>query len=80
MKENGLPGRKSMTKLHGGIYHHTLTPDKNGTKTEEKTDTFYLYTIFDQRRVDIIDQVEYGVYDMLTTHVLPVWDLLPPLT
>ena len=25
----------------------------------------YLYTIFDQRRVDSIDQVEYGVQDRL---------------
>ena len=43
----------------------------------------YLYTIFDQRRVDIIGQVEcnmYGVHDRLhTSHLPPVWDLLLPL-
>ena len=30
----------------------------------------YLYTIFDQRRVDIIDKVEYGVHDRL--HIYPL--------
>ena len=30
----------------------------------------YLYIIFDQRRVDIIDQVEYGVHDRL--HIYPL--------
>ena len=37
----------------------------------------YHYTIFDQRRVDIIEQVEYGVHDRL--HIYPVWNLLLPL-
>ena len=30
----------------------------------------YLHTIFDQRRVDIIDKVEYGVHDRL--HIYPL--------
>ena len=30
----------------------------------------YLYTLFDQCRVDIIDQVEYGVHDRL--HIYPL--------
>ena len=30
----------------------------------------YLYIIVDQRRVDIIDQVEYGVHDRLHIHPL----------
>ena len=30
----------------------------------------YIYTIFDQCRVDIIDQVEYGVHDWL--HIYPL--------
>ena len=30
----------------------------------------YLYTIFDQRSVDIIDQVEYGVHDRLPIYPL----------
>ena len=38
----------------------------------------HLYTIFDQRRVDIIDQVEYGVHDRLDIYP-PVCDLLLPL-
>ena len=33
----------------------------------------YLYTIFDQRRVDIIDKVEYGVHDRL--HIYPLCEI-----
>ena len=33
---------------------------------------FYLYTIFDQRRVDIIDPVEFGVHDRLHIYQLCV--------
>ena len=39
----------------------------------------YLYTIFDQRRLDIIDQVEHGRSPQQVTHLPPVWDLLLPL-
>ena len=42
----------------------------------------YLYTIFDQRRLDIIDQVEHGRSGrspQQVTHLPPVWDLLLPL-
>ena len=44
-----------------------------------KTKTLYLYTIFDQRRLDIIDQVEHGRSPQQVTHLPPVWDLLLPL-
>ena len=43
------------------------------------TFTLYLYTIFDQRRLDIIDQVEHGRSPQQVTHLPPVWDLLLPL-
>ena len=33
----------------------------------------YLYTIFDQHRLDIIDQVEHGRSPQQVTHVPPVW-------
>ena len=33
----------------------------------------YFYIIFDQRRVDIIDQVEYGVHGRL--HIYPLCDI-----
>ena len=33
-------------------------------------DYLYLYALFDQRRVDIIDQVEYGVHNRL--HIYPL--------
>ena len=36
-------------------------------------------TIFDQRRLDIIDQVEHGRSPQQVTHLPPVWDLLLPL-
>ena len=39
----------------------------------------YLYTIFDQRRLDIIDQVEHGRSPQQVTHLPPVWDRLLPL-
>ena len=39
----------------------------------------YLYTIFDQRRLDNIDQVEHGQSPQQVTHLPPVWDLLFPL-
>ena len=39
----------------------------------------YLYTIFDQRRLDIIDQVEHGRSPQQVTHLPPVWDILLPL-
>ena len=39
----------------------------------------YIYTIFDQRRLDIIDQVEHGRSPQQVTHLPPVWDLLLPL-
>ena len=33
----------------------------------------YLYSVFNQRRLDIVDQVECGVHDRYT-HLPPVWD------
>ena len=39
----------------------------------------YLYTIFDQRRLDIFDQVEHGRSPQQVTHLPPVWDILLPL-
>ena len=39
----------------------------------------YLYTMFDQRRLDIIDQVEHGRSPQQVTHLPPVWDILLPL-
>ena len=51
-----------------------------GYCADRMTDLYlYLYTIFDQRRLDIIDQVEHGRSPQQVTHLPPVWDLLLPL-
>ena len=47
--------------------------------TDKSVLYLYLYTIFDQRRLDIIDQVEHGRSPQQVTHLPPVWDLLLPL-
>ena len=49
------------------------TPEKNALLKSEVVFTFiYLYTIFDQRRLDIIDQVEHGRSSQQVTHLPPV--------
>ena len=37
---------------------------------QDITSLHHLYTLFDQRRVDVIDQVEYGVHDR--SHIYPL--------
>ena len=63
--EHAIPEEVSPTLRHRTLHHHLQhLPAKHTV----------IFSIFDQLRVDIFDQEEYGVHDRL--HIYPVWDLL----
>ena len=61
---NGGSDRRSQTTTKATSWYALLP------KTSRHFITFYLYILFDQRRVDVIDQVEYGVHGR--SHIYPM--------
>ena len=59
------PPSASPCQTHGTLHHHLQHLSAKHT---------VIFSLFDQLRVDIFDQEEYGVHDRL--HIDPVWDLL----
>ena len=67
-KKIAVRNRERKTSRRGHVHPKA---DSRTLLVSSRTLYLYLHTIFDQRRLDIIDQVEYGVHDIL--HIYFPW-------